>query len=435
MKTKHQAHPIAVSINPTLEGLGLSETLAINEISKRLQAEGRSLYKFGLGQSPFPVPESVVAALRLYAPQKDYLSVKGLMPLRKAVAEFHRKKDLVNFSPENVMVGPGSKELLFLVQLVFNGEIIIPSPGWVSYLPQAKIIGREIRIVHSNYNDGWCIRPQTLRQWCEENETPKLLILNYPGNPDGASYNVDQLQALANVAREYGLIIISDEIYGQIHHTGEHVSIARFYPEGTIISSGLSKWCGAGGWRLGTFSFPDNLKWLMDAMAVVASETYTSVSAPIQYAAIQAFSGSAEIEEYLAHVRRILAQLGREMAVLLREAGLAVHNPVGAFYLFPDFESYREVLKQQGILNAHQLCKRLLDDCGVVTLPGSAFNRPESELTIRLAYVDFDGAAALQASRSYPLHQGLPDDFYSVWCENVVVGCQKIAQWLQEIRK
>ncbi|CAN5132369.1 hypothetical protein BH09BAC5_BH09BAC5_07810 [soil metagenome] len=99
-------------INANVRGLGVSETLAINEKSLELIAEGKSIYRFGLGQSPFPVPDPVVEALRLYAPQKDYLPVKGLKRLRKAVAEFHRTKDLVNISPDNVLVGPGSKELL-----------------------------------------------------------------------------------------------------------------------------------------------------------------------------------------------------------------------------------------------------------------------------------------------------------------------------------
>ena len=102
------------------------------------------------------------------------------------------------------------------------------------------------------------------------------------------------------------MIVLSDEIYGRLHHTGEHVSIGRYYSEGSIISSGLSKWCGAGGWRLGTFVFPPQLDWLATAMAAVASETYTSVSAPIQHAAIRAFEGDAEIEQYLWQIRRIL---------------------------------------------------------------------------------------------------------------------------------
>jgi aspartate aminotransferase len=102
-----------------------------------------------------------------------------------------------------------------------------------------------------------------------------LVVLNYPSNPTGQTYDAAQLEELATVARRYRLVVLSDEIYGELDHRGQHRSIAEFYPEGTIVSSGLSKWAGAGGWRLGTFLFPSTLRWLQDAMAVAASETFT----------------------------------------------------------------------------------------------------------------------------------------------------------------
>ena len=142
-------------INPNLNGLEQSDTLAINERSKELIAKGKTVYRFGLGQSPFPVPNCVVEALRHNAAQKDYLPVKGLLQLREVVAEFHRKKDDIAAIADNVIIGPGSKELVFLLQLVFNSEIIIVSPCWVSYIPQAKIIGKKISVIHSSYEDKW----------------------------------------------------------------------------------------------------------------------------------------------------------------------------------------------------------------------------------------------------------------------------------------
>jgi aspartate aminotransferase len=420
------------TINPSVLDLKMSDTLAINEKSKQLIKSGKSIYRFGLGQSPFPVPEIVVNALRLYAPQKDYLDVKGLPQLRDAVADFHRKKDLINFSPDNIMIGPGSKELLFLAQLVFAGEILITSPSWVSYLPQAKILNKEIRIIHAKQEDNWCITSNELRKVCEENSTPKLLILNYPGNPDGMTYSEELLKEIADVARKYKVIILSDEIYGQIHHQGNHISIARFYPEGTIVSSGLSKWCGAGGWRLGTFSFPESLTWLMKGMTIVASETYTSVSAPIQYAAVQAFSGDILIEDYLWHVRRILAQLGKNCAKILREVGITLHDPLGGFYLFPDFEPLKDLLKRKNVTTATELCNKLLDEMGVALLPGTAFNSPKETLTVRMAYVDFDGAKALSASKNIPLSETFPNDFCEIWCSNVIIGTNKIVEWIKQ---
>ena len=424
-----------VSLNLNIRGLGLSATLAINESCRVLRNKGRAVYNLGLGQSPFPVPRSVVEALRLAAPQKDYLSVRGLPALREAVAEFHRKRDLVDTHADGVLIGPGSKELMFLLQLVYYGEITVATPCWVSYLPQARIIGRTVSTLAANAEQRWKVTaPQLL--WSLELEQddyrPRLLVLNYPSNPSGQTYTADELAEIADVARRFQVVVLSDEIYGQLHHRGEHVSIARFYPEGTIISSGLSKWCGAGGWRLGTFCFPPQLSWLLDAMAAVASETYTSVSAPIQHAAVRAFQGGVEIERYLWHARRILALLGRQCAETLGNAGLGVNVPVGAFYLFVDFSPLREQLAGRGIKDGPTLCSQLLAETGVAILPGASFARSEDELTARLAYVDFDGAAAMAASENTPLDDELPDEFIERWCERVLHGVQQIAQWLHE---
>ncbi len=420
-------------LNPNVIGLKESPTLRINQHCKELAAKGKHIYKLGLGQSPFPVPDSVVNALRLYAPQKDYLHVQGLPELRKAVANFHRKKDGVDILPENVIIGPGSKELLFLLQMVFEGEVIIPSPSWVSYLPQAKIIGNTMHIIQTSAENQWRLLPEQIEEFCRSNKktdnNPYLLILNYPGNPDGITYGAESIQQLADTARRNNIYILSDEIYGQLHHKGNHVSIAKYYPEGTIISSGLSKWCGAGGWRLGTFSFPPNLHWLMDAMAAVASETYTSVSAPIQYAAIQAFICGVEIEDYLWHVRKILSLLGNRTAKILKDGNISVNDPTGGFYLFLDFTSLKDKLHKRGITNGSILCDHLLDECGVAILPGVDFNRPVDELSARLSYVDFDGAKALSASYTVSLHDKLPDDFLTHYCGNVIEAAEKIVEW------
>jgi aspartate aminotransferase len=421
------------SLNLDIRGMEVSPTLSINETSERLRSKGIRIYKLGLGQSPFPVPSPVVNALKLHAHEKEYLPVAGLPALRKAVAEFHRKKDNVNVQSNRVLVGPGSKELLFLLQLVFYGEIIVPTPCWVSYEPQAKIVGRKIILPPTTFEGRWRMTGDRLAEFCEcEKDVyrPRLLVLNYPGNPDGLTYTPHELKKIAKVAREYEIVVLADEIYAQLHHEGDHVSIARFYPEGTIISSGLSKWCGAGGWRLGTFSFPPDMDWLMTAMASVASETYTSVSAPIQYAAVRAFRAGVYIERYLWHVRRILKTLGHECYEIISEAGIRVHPPEGAFYLFLDFSPFRDKLEKHGIGDSPTLCEKLLEEKHVALVPGRSFGRPPEELTARLAYVNFNGAQALSASEKTPLDSGLPDDFTEKCCEDVLAGSRVIAAWV-----
>jgi len=421
-------------LNLNVRGIPQSATLAINERSAQLQAEGREVFRLGLGQSPFPVPAPVEEELRANAHQKDYLPVKGLRQLRSAVAEYHRNKEAIDYSGVDVLVGPGSKELMFLLQLVYYGDLVIPTPSWVSYAPQAQIIGRHIRWLPSTADTGWRLSAEALESLCAvDPDRPRIVVLNYPNNPSGSTYDEGELAELARVAERYRVILLSDEIYGELHFEGRHISIARFYPEGTIISSGLSKWCGAGGWRLGTFTFPRSLHWLLDSMAAVASETYTSVSSPIQYAAVRAFTGGLELERYLLHSRRILKQLTVEFAKELQAAGVLVADAQGGFYLFADFGPLGTPLAAKGITSSADLCERILDETGVAMLPGSAFGRPLSELTARIACVDFDGARALIAAESEPLDQHLDTEFLRAYCLNVVTAAQRIVHWLPEL--
>lgn len=421
-----------VSLNLNVRGMSQSATLAIKDRCRALRAAGKEVFDFGLGQSPFPVPEPVVAGLREAAAQKDYLPVKGLPALREAVASFHQRNDGVEAHPELLLVGPGSKELMFIVQLVYYGEIILPTPCWVSYLPQARIIGRRISMIHTTYETQWKLTAERLQDslsQVNDDRRPRLLILNYPSNPTGVSYSQDELKALAEVLRRFEVIVLSDEIYGQLHYRGQHASIARYYPEGTIISSGLSKWCGAGGWRLGTFSFPPDLDWLCHAMASVASETFTTVSAPIQHAAVHAFNGGPAIQSYLSKARRVLEALADYSVATLRRAGIAVHQPDGAFYLFPDFSPLADKLAVRGITDGRTLCSDLLERAGVAALPGAAFGRPRSCLAARLAFVDFDGAEALRAAHDVPDSQPLSESLLRTVCPRVMNGMDAIAAW------
>ena len=330
-------------LNRNVRGLKPSATLQINEDSNRLIQQGRDIIKLGLGQSPFPVPEVVTEALRRHAHEKDYLPVKGLYQLRETVANYYQRRDGIPRQADDILVGPGSKELIFNLQMACEGDLLIPAPSWVSYAPQAQLLGRKIFHLPTCPENQWRLQAEELDVFCQEDpERTRILILNYPSNPTGCSYDAESLQALADVARKYGIIIVADEIYAETTFDGQHESMAVYYPEGTVISSGLSKWCGAGGWRLGVMLLPESLKPLQDAMAVIASETFTSISAPTQYAACTAFSESAAIDAYLIATRAVLKRIASYMVSRLREIGLETVEPVGGFYVLVGFEQVRD---------------------------------------------------------------------------------------------
>lgn len=415
-----------------LEQLEHSTTLAINERSAEMANAGQTIYRFGFGQSPFPVPDSIVASLQENAFRKNYLPVEGLFELRKSVADYHQKTDQIDMCADGVLISPGSKELMFTLQLALEGSTLIPAPCWVSYAPQGDIVKRQTHYIKTSFDDNWRLQPDQLESAVENIDGPHLLILNYPGNPDGGTYSVEELDALANVCRKNKLLVLSDEIYGRLHHKGEHKSIARYYPEGTIVSSGLSKWCGAGGWRLGHFAFPKELYWLKDAMASIASETFSCVTTPVQYAAIIAYTDHKTVDDYLIHSRRVLKTIGHYCSNALTNADVNVNSPSGAFYLFPDFEKYRGSLANRGILDSPTFCERLLQETGVALLPGSVFGRNESELNARMAYVNFDGKEALKISRSLPSDSELTMNDLSQNVENIRDGINKLIDWLKK---
>ncbi len=422
-----------INLNLNVRGIPQSATLAINEKSEQLKKEGKKIYKLGLGQSPFPVPQPVVDSLKANAFQKDYLAVKGLYQLREAIAGYYSRVQGLNFSFEDVLIGPGSKELMFLLQFVYYGDLVIPTPSWVSYAPQAQIIGRHVRWIPTRRVDKWKLTPEELINHCKDDPVrPRIVILNYPSNPSSVTYSVEELKKIATVAKKYRIILLSDEIYGELHHEGKHVSIARFYPEGTIISSGLSKWCGAGGWRLGTFIFPSNLRWLLNSMAAVASETFTATSAPIQYAAVTAFNGGDKIETYLVNSRNILKKLGSYITDQLIKSGVYVTYPEGGFYVFPDFTSFKDKFYSLGIDSGKSLCEKLLEETGVAILPGVVFGRPENELTARIAYVDFDGTKAINAADKLKKGEEIDELFLKTYCGNTVKAIDLLCNWLKK---
>lgn len=388
-----------LQISGSLRGLHHSETLLINERSSDMAKAGH-VHRFGFGQSPFPVPDKLTAALGKHAHAKDYAPVQGRIDLRTAVADFHRSTDLVDWQPERTIIGPGSKLLIYSILAAFEtAEVLLLSPSWVSYEPQALLAGHRVNRLQTRAEDFWTVNPDDLRRFCRHRrhpDRPLILILNTPGNPSGTHHDLAHLSDLVPVLREFGVLVISDEIYGMLHHRGEHHSLARVYPEGTLVTGGLSKWCGAGGWRLGIMQVPEALSSsLMPALLGVASETWSCVASPVQLAAREAYDFDNRMSGFVSRQRQVLSLFGQQAAATLNALDIHTQPPTGGFYLFPDFGAWRAVLAKQGITTSSQLCDRLLGEARVALLPGSAFGMPAEHLSTRLAYVNFDGTAAL----------------------------------------
>lgn len=168
-------------------------------------------------------------------------------------------------------------------------------------------------------------------------------------------------------------------------------------------------------------------------MAVAASETFTSTSAPIQYAAVRAFQESIEMDQYLYQVRRILRTIAGKLMSLFKDSDVRVLSPDGGFYLFPGFKRYNKKLKSLGITTSHELCEHLLGKTGIAMLPGRDFGRSPEELTARLAYVNFDGKKALEAAYQVPSERPLDDHFLYSYCSGPVLAAEILCDWLKNL--
>jgi len=397
-----------------------SSTLVINEKCKKLIAEGKKVYQFGFGQSPFPVPESIVTALKKNAHRKEYLPIQGLVKLRESISKNLKNKTGINYPQENIVITPGSKEAMLLLHVAFNGEIILSAPSWVSYEPQAIIGKNKVHWIQTTRENNWFPTANQLETKIKSIKKKNIIfILNSPNNPSGTICK--NLKELAKVAKKYNLIILSDEIYTDLTFCNKYESISKYYPEKTFISGGLSKWCGAGGWRVGFFVVPNHLSELLENIKTLASESYSTVNSPAQFAAVEAYEG--DFTEYKAKTLNILRSVGNYVYNNLKSNKVLINPPQGAFYLMPEFPNKK-------YKSSTELCETILEETGVAMLPASDFGFGPKKMLTRLCYIDFDGNEFLKA----PINgKTIDDKIIEKYAPNVVEGIQKLSIWAKNL--
>ncbi len=397
-----------------------SSTLKINEISKSLEERGKKIIKFGFGQSPFQIPADIVNALKNNAYQNSYLPMQGLKELREVVARYTSIKKDYNYESKNVIIGPGSKELMFLLNVLFDGDIILPAPSWVSYAPQAILGRNKIELIQTKRENNWFPKGEDIEKIIlKDKKKNYLLFLNSPNNPSGQI--CENLEEISKVAKDYNLIILSDEIYSELSFEDNFKSISFFCPEKTIISTGISKWCGAGGWRLGYFIIPDNLSILKNSINVLASETFSAVSAPIQYAAITAYKN--DHSQFINDSKNILKAVGNYVYENLKSNKVLINKPQGGFYLMPEFLNKK-------FKTSSDMCDYILKEIGVALLPGSDFGFDKTKMLARLSFTDFDGQKFMKEIQN---EKKIDNDLILKFAPKVVEGVNKLKKWSESI--
>lgn len=358
------------------ERIEASVTLAITAKAKEMKENGIDVISFGAGEPDFNTPENIInAAIKaMQQGNTKYTNVNGILPLREAICKKFKEDNGLIYKPSQIVVSTGAKQSLanvFLAILNPGDEVIVPNPYWVSYPELIRLADGKPVFVESDETSSYKFTKENLEK--AVTEKTKAIILNTPNNPTGTIYNKEELREIAEFAKKYNLIIVSDEMYEKLIYDGErHVSIASVSDdayERTIVINGLSKSYAMTGWRLGYCGASEKIAKLMTN---IQSHMTSNVCSITQYAAVEALNGPQD------KVKEMISEFERRrnyMAKTLEEMNnLSIIKPQGAFYIMINIdECLGKEINGEKINNSMDFSDKLLENEKVAVIPGKAF--------------------------------------------------------------
>lgn len=375
-----------MSLADRVKSIKPSPTLAVDAKAKAMKAEGIDVVGFGAGEPDFNTPENIkqAAIKAINDNYTRYLPVPGTDELKDAIINKLKTDNGITYDRSEVIVSTGAKHSLYNIAQALYGpgdEVIIPAPYWVSYPDQVLLNDATPVIVQTNLQDGFVLTPDAFKAAI----TPrtKALILNSPSNPTGMGYDRKALEAIAAIAVEHNIYVVSDEIYEKIVYDGfRHVSIASLGDDIkalTLTVNGLSKSHAMTGWRMGYAAGPKDV---IGAMSKIQSQSTSNTCSIVQKASVEALNGPQEfigvmVTEFDKRRKYIVGRLNAL-------PGVECPTPQGAFYVFPKVSSYYgRSFGGKKMANSADISAYLLDEAKVAVVSGDAFGADEY---IRLSY-------------------------------------------------
>lgn len=359
-----------------------SVTLAIAAKAGRLRAEGIDVINFSAGEPDFDTPERIKAAAveALRRGMTKYTDVRGIDPLREAIAEKYQREYGLPYRKDEVLVSCGAKHSLYnLFQAIVNpgDEIIIPAPFWVSYADIALLAGGVPKIIHTDETTEFRITAEQLA--AALSPRTRVFVLNSPCNPTGASYDRDELIAIARVLEKHECLIFADDIYEKIiyDHFQVHnlVALNPALRDRTIIINGVSKTYAMTGWRIGYALGPADV---IAAAGKIQSQSTSNATSIAQAAALEAIRGPQD------EVASMVGEFQKRRDVIVDRlnaiAGVRCLKPQGAFYVFPNVAAF---IGKNKLASPCDVAEYLLQEAKVAVVPGEDFG---SQHHIRLSY-------------------------------------------------
>lgn len=366
--------------------IGVSQTLKISEKAKQMKREGIDVIDLSVGEPDFPTPLNIKEAAKKAIDENftRYTASDGIVELKKAIIERIKEDYGLEYNLDEVLVSCGAKHSLYnaILAVVEKGdEVIVPSPYWVSYPEMVSLADGKPVFLDALEENNFCITPEQLKGAISP--STKAIILNNPSNPTGAAYTRESLEALAKLLEEEDIIVISDEIYSKlVYDDYKFVSFPTFSEKiknKTVLINGVSKAYSMTGWRIGYALGP---KEVIDAMSKIQSHATSNPTSISQKAALEALK-APQFE-----VNRMVQEFQRRRNYVLQKLetleGISCAKPKGAFYVFPNVESfYGKEGKGMVIRNSYGMAYYLLKEARVAIVPGAAFGQDKC---IRISY-------------------------------------------------
>jgi aspartate aminotransferase len=375
-----------MKLSARVQKLQPSATLTITAKAKALKSQGVDVIGFGAGEPDFDSPDHVKeAAIRaINEGMTKYTGVGGIDELKDAIIHRLKEDHNLEYEKSEIIVSVGAKHTLYnIMQVLFESgdEVIVPAPYWVSYPEQIRLAEATPVILDTKESEGFKVTPDQLR--AHINSNTKALILNYPSNPTGATYNEQELRAIVDVAMDAGLIIISDEIYEKIIYNGiKHVPVASLgedIKKSTILVNGVSKTYSMTGWRIG---YAAGDKGVISAMSKLQGQSTSNPTSISQWAAIAAFMGSHQVIE--DRTKEFEQRKNYIVEKLNDIPEINCFDPQGAFYVFPNISGYfGKEYDGKVIKDSLDFTEFILDEAKVAVVPGVAFG---SDDHVRISY-------------------------------------------------
>ena len=396
------------SISSRIANLSPSATMAMNQKSRDLKAQGIDVINLSVGEPDFNTPDHIKEAAKKAIDDNFsfYPPAPGFPDLREAISKKFKRENNLDYSPEQIVVSAGAKNSLanVILSLVNKGdEVIVPAPYWVTYVELVKVAEGINVVINGQIEKDFKVTATQIEKAITAKT--KAILLCSPSNPTGAVYNKNELESIAKVVEKHGnIFVIADEIYEHINFAGKHESIAQFksIKERVVVINGVSKAYAMTGWRIGYIGAP---LWLAKACTKLQGQFITGPSTISQKAAVTALNSDqscvSEMNKAFKRRRDLIIDLLKDID------GIKTIIPDGAFYVFPQVSSYYG--KSDGerkIENSTDLCMYLLEKAHIATVPGEAFGEPSC---IRLSFATSD--------------------------ENIVKAIERMKNWLHKLHQ